>query len=197
MTDVTRELTRDAAHWRVREADASQSPGARGERCLIFDGDGVVRRAWRYPENWAELADDDLWAVLESTPPRTLDMAIPIDVQQAAIDQPTVAASVEACVRSRSLLTEISLILDANRALRDERAALLAQCQQVRDTMRRSIEAYAQALRNDGVPPERALVLIKAAVHAGLGAANATDEPVAAEVVGDSVSWGIAAYYAA
>jgi hypothetical protein len=197
MADVTRELTRDETHWRVHEADASQCPGARGERCLIFDGDGVVRRAWAYPADWAELDDDTLWSLMQAAPPKTVDLPPPATPSFESTDPPAVAASVAACIHARSLRVVISLILSANRTLRDERAALLQECRRVRHAMRLTIEAYAQTLRTSGVPPERALVLIKAAVQQGIGAANATDEPVAEELVGDGVSWGIAAYYAA
>jgi len=197
MADVIRELRRDETHWSVHETDASQCPGARGERCLIFDGDGIVRRVWSHPDNWAELDDDALWALLQAVPPKAVDVPASVAPAFDAADQPAVAASVEACIHARSLLVEVSLILGENRALRDEQAALLEDCRRVHHIMQLTIEAYVQTLRDDGVPPERALVLVKSAVHQGLGAANATDEPVAEELVGDGVSWAIAAYYAA
>ena len=50
----------DGARWQVREVDASGVPGARGERCLLFEGEGVVRRVWNYPHNWAHLAAEEL-----------------------------------------------------------------------------------------------------------------------------------------
>lgn len=41
--------------WRVREVDATGTPGARGTRCLVFDSEGVARRVWTYPTDWHDL----------------------------------------------------------------------------------------------------------------------------------------------
>jgi len=53
-------LDADGARWQVREVDARDVPGARGERCLLFEGEGVVRRVWTYPHNWAHLPPEEL-----------------------------------------------------------------------------------------------------------------------------------------
>lgn len=198
ITTSIRELTRDGVRWQVREADTSQSPGARANRCLIFDADGIVYRAWTYPRNWSQLDDESLWAVLDRPMPRPLDLprAIPV-VRDADGTHQAVAAATEHCARSRSLLVELRLLRAANRAASCERKSLLEECQQVHRAMREAVEAYAQSLRSCGVTPEHALVLIKAALAEGLGNAEAREEPVAEELVSDGVAWGIAAYYAA
>jgi hypothetical protein len=50
----------DGTRWQVREVDAHAVPGARGHRCLLFEGEGVVRRVWNYPADWARLPPSDL-----------------------------------------------------------------------------------------------------------------------------------------
>ena len=194
----TRELTRDDMTWRVREADTSDCPGARAAKCLIFDGDGIVRRAWSYPENWAELDDETLWSLLETPRPKPLDPS-PAARQESAAEgtHPAVAEATANCARSRSLLVELSMFRAANRAASPEPRSLIGDCWRVRRAMRDAIEAYARSLRSSGVAPEHALVRIKAALKDGIGAAEACEEPAAEELVGDGVAWGIAAYYAA
>jgi hypothetical protein len=166
--------------WRVREVDTTHVPGARGPRCLIFEADGVVRRVWNYPASWAELSDSDLWRLLDSSLPPTSTTGGPETVTQL----------------TRSLLAELRVVRDANNTLRNERRELLANCGEVRERMHEAVRLYAEALRRDGVPPERALVLLKTAVQDGLKTA-CTDEPVAEEVLHEGVEWCIAAYYAA
>ena len=52
--------------WRrYAEMDATRIPGARADRCLIFDSEGVVRRAWSFPQMWSELDDESICALLE------------------------------------------------------------------------------------------------------------------------------------
>lgn len=41
--------------WRVAEVNARNVPGARRDRCLLFFGDGVIRRVWEYPSDWKTL----------------------------------------------------------------------------------------------------------------------------------------------
>lgn len=198
MMECIRELTREDVTWRVREADTSQCPGARAATCLIFDGDGIVRRAWSYPENWAELDDESLWSLLETPHPKPLDQS-PAALRESSAEgtHPAVAEATANCARSRSLLVELSMLRAANRSASCERRSLLGECHRVRRAMRDAIEAYARSLRSSGVAPEYALVLIKSALTAGIGRAEAREEPLAEELVGDGVAWGIAAYYAA
>jgi hypothetical protein len=47
--------------WSVAEVDAAGVPAARGRpRCLVFAGEGVVRRVWDYPRAWYLLDDAGL-----------------------------------------------------------------------------------------------------------------------------------------
>lgn len=46
--------------WLVREVDAQAVPGARGARCLLFEGEGVIRRVWNYPSDWSRLPASEL-----------------------------------------------------------------------------------------------------------------------------------------
>jgi len=55
----------DGTRWRVREARAHDVPGAEAPSCLIFDAGNVCRRLWRYPEEWTELSDGSLLAMME------------------------------------------------------------------------------------------------------------------------------------
>jgi hypothetical protein len=205
LDDQTRELARDGVSWRVREADTSRSPGSRGDRCLIFDAEGVVRRAWDVPNDWRSLGDDELWALLDraahpipsvrDTPGEDLSSRGEPQGSKGGADM--VAAAAVAAVRAGSLLVEARLMIEANQALRAEQRAMLDEARRVRRELRTSIQAYAEALRRDGVSPERALLLMKAAMHEGLRAQNEEDAYLTDGVVADGVAWGIAAYYAA
>ena len=64
-----RELFREGVRWSVHEASATRTPGAQAYRCLIFDSEGIVRRLWTFPENWAQLADNEILKLLEAPTP--------------------------------------------------------------------------------------------------------------------------------
>jgi hypothetical protein len=49
------ELNAAAADWTIREVEATASPGSRGNRCLVFESEALVRRVWSYPANWPTL----------------------------------------------------------------------------------------------------------------------------------------------
>jgi hypothetical protein len=49
--------------WRVVEVDASHTPGARGERCLLFSSPSAIRRVWHYPPGWARVPAEELDAL--------------------------------------------------------------------------------------------------------------------------------------
>ncbi|HET7458602.1 MAG TPA: hypothetical protein VFJ74_13230 [Gemmatimonadaceae bacterium] len=59
--------------------------------------------------------------------------------------------------------------------------------------MREAIRRYAACLRDEGEPPERALVLIKTAVRDAV----APDTPTGVGIMLDAVRWAIDGYYAA
>ena len=196
-----REVTREGVRWRVYETNSEHVPGARAAHCLLFDSEAIVRRAWAYPDDWRELSDDELWALVEAAsqprqPRSIVDSGSQIPVERSA-DLPTVAAATAAAARARSLLRGLTSMLDSNRALREEQRDLLHDCERIRGQMRSTVESYANTLRREGIPPERALVLLKTAMEAGLGGPRARDEPGADELLRDGVSWGISAYYAA
>jgi hypothetical protein len=175
-----REIVGDGMRWRVREVDTTHVPGARAPRCLIFEAEGVVRRVWTYPENWAELNESDLGRLLDVVRPYSHSGAGPEAVTEF----------------TRSLLAQLRIARESNSTLRAEQRELLSSCRATREQMHDAVRLYAATLRRNGVPPERALVLLKAAVQDGLKNA-CTDEPVAEQVLHEGVEWCIAAYYAA
>ena len=46
--------------WSVYEQPTRHVPGAKRERCLIFESPWAVRRAWEYPAAWLTLESDEL-----------------------------------------------------------------------------------------------------------------------------------------
>jgi hypothetical protein len=52
--------------WSVREVDMIGLAWARGPHCLLFDTDGMVRRVWVYPADWAYLSDAALLALSDA-----------------------------------------------------------------------------------------------------------------------------------
>jgi hypothetical protein len=41
--------------WTVFERPCKGVPGRKADRCLVFECGEVVRRLWRYPDNWRTL----------------------------------------------------------------------------------------------------------------------------------------------
>jgi hypothetical protein len=196
---MTRDLFVDGTEWHVREVSAVGVPGTEGEHCLIFDSETSVRRVWDYPATWVELSDDSLWRLASmgrASAARDAIAELSAGFVPGPGSHPAVIAATQAAAHSSALLAEISVMRQANRALRDEREALLQGCRQTRDEMRQAVQTYAALLKRDGVPPERALLLIKAAMRTGLET-NECGEVEADRLVGDGVSWGIHAYFAA
>jgi hypothetical protein len=191
---MIRELLHDGVEWHVREVNAASVPGSHNERCLVFDSDMTVRRVWDYPAAWSELSDDDLWHL--TTIGRASSSRDATSGVAAPASHPAVIAAAEAAARSSALLAEIAVMRQINRTLRDEREALLESCRQSRDDMRLAVQTYAELLKRDGVPPERALLLIKSAIRSGIEATTC-GEVEGDRLVGDGVTWGIHAYYAA
>jgi len=46
--------------WRVTEVRGCDVPGARGDSCLVFESDVAIRRVWRYPSGWRDMAGPEL-----------------------------------------------------------------------------------------------------------------------------------------
>lgn len=176
-----REVIHNGIRWSVREAAATHVPGARGERCLIFESDSVIRRLWSYPVDWNEFEEEQLLEFLDATPSNG---HTPIG-DSAAVSQST-----------RSLLGELRRAHELRFGIENQSQARPDECRQAREEMRAAVTAYAENLRHEGVPPERALVLLKDAVQSGL-AGTCDDEPVAEQLLHEGVEWCITAYYAA
>ena len=68
--EVVRRLfdERTGDEWRVFERDTRRIPGSRGARCLFFDGEGIVRRVWHYPDDWQSLPAAALLALMDRPP---------------------------------------------------------------------------------------------------------------------------------
>jgi hypothetical protein len=189
-----RDLIVDGIEWHVREVSAAGIPGTQSDRCLIFDSEMTVRRVWDYPASWSELSNEDLWR-LASIGRASSSKDTMAEIVEAG-SHPAVIAATQAAARSSALLAEIALMRASNRVLRDEREVLLQSCRDTRDDMRSAIQTYAALLRRDGVPPEKALLLIKAAMKSGIEATEC-GEVESDRLVVDGVSWGIHAYFAA
>ena len=59
-------VDRRGVSWRVVERATDRTPGAREAHCLIFLCEGVVRRAWTYPQDWRHLTPTELEALTET-----------------------------------------------------------------------------------------------------------------------------------
>jgi hypothetical protein len=188
-----RELFREGVRWAVYEASAARTPGAKAYRCLIFDSEGIVRRLWTFPEHWDELADEEILRLLEA-PPTPADG---VRVVRHSGSHPTVIAAIAAHVHAQELVAELTVVRDANRALAGERQILLESCRQGREDMQRAVEQYIRTLKRGGVPPERAVALLKTTIEDALGGLASRELPGNEDLIVSGVRWGIEAYYAA
>ncbi len=201
-----RELTRNGTPWCVHELDTSRVPGARADHCLIYESEDVVRRVWAYPPDWDALADDLLWALMESrsatyapSPQETAESTL---TRERAVEIPvtrelaTIERAFDVTARTRSLLAELHVSRECSQSLIDEQRELRERCRTVHQAMQESVRAYAMLLRRDGVPPEQALVLIKQAMQGGI-TGPCLDEMAAEQVLRHGVEWCIDAYFAA
>lgn len=182
-----RQISRDEAMWIVREVDARHVPGARGERCLIYETDGIVRRVWTFPTDWAALSDDALWELVDeaAAPAQTTTItpaATHFDIAES-LNADTITKL--ARVLFAELVSARDKFLDADGPHCGRRT---------RAEMRAAIQGYARSLRRQGIPPERVLVLLKDAVQTGL-AGSPLDEPLAESLLHDGVEWCIDAYF--
>jgi hypothetical protein len=188
-----RELFRDGVRWTVHEASASRTPGAQAYRCLIFDSEGIVRRLWAFPKHWDQLADGEILRLLDAPP----TPAEGVSVVRPSGSHPAIAAAHAAHAHAQALVAEFTLLRDANRVIANERLALLDSCRQGREEMRAAVEQYIRTLKRGGVPPERAIALLKSAMEDGLGGLAGRELPGNEDLMGAGVRWGIEAYYAA
>jgi hypothetical protein len=86
------------------------------------------------------------------------------------------------------ILDRTWFVHDAERTLLESRALA------TRDEMREAAVQYASALKRDGIAPERALVLLKAAVQRAIEVSHC-DGDVSTEVLHETVRCCISAYY--
>jgi hypothetical protein len=192
-----RELNHDGLLWVVREVETENVPGARAGRCLLFESDAVVRRVWEYPADWAERSDAFLRGLVERRQsPRGGRMLHLANAEDSQSTSEVLGGPMAVTSRTRLLLSEVTRVERARNVEGLERERLLERCGERRAEMRAAVRAYAEALRRDGIPPERALVFIKSAMQAGIAAA-VMPEASAEAVLHEGVEWCIAAYYAA
>jgi leucyl aminopeptidase (aminopeptidase T) len=62
ISPVIREIERNGVKWVVQEFPAPNYD-RRGDPSLMFASDEVMRRVRTYPDNWAELSDEELYAL--------------------------------------------------------------------------------------------------------------------------------------
>jgi len=191
-----RDIVGDGIQWHVHEANAAHVPGARRDRCLIFDSDGIVRRVWTYPSDWMNLTDDALWGLIDHNKVPLADRppARGPERRNSPMGQPSVIAVAAELARSRAIAAELAVLADEAR--HEELARASERCDELRRSLHLAINAYVETLRRNGVPPERAVVLIKAAMRDGLGSSGACDDLDEDEIIDAGVAWGIESYYA-
>lgn len=193
--DGMRDIQGDGIQWHVHEANATHVPGARRDRCLIFDSDGIVRRVWAYPSDWMKLTDAALWSLIDSAGVPLADRAPSRSPERrhTPAGQPSVIVVAAELARARAIAAELAVISDENQ--HDELARVSERCNELQRSLHVAINAYASTLRQNGVPPERAVVLIKAAMRDGLGASGSCEEVEEDEIIDQGVAWGIESYY--
>ncbi len=118
----------------------------------------------------------------------------PPHVPDRLVEDFGVATAAAAVARARALAAQSHSIRSESRLLLAEREAVLANCRQRYAELREAVIAYTRALRQAGVPPDKALERVKDAVRADAPA----DEPERSSTdVADAVEWCLQAYYAA
>jgi DNA-binding response OmpR family regulator len=112
-----------------------------------------------------------------------------------AVARYSVAAAAAAVERARLLADRAAAIRTESRLLRSERESALADCRRSYAELREAVIAYTQELRVAGVPPERALEMVRDAVRSNTAGARAAD--ILGRELDDAVEWCLQAYYAA
>lgn len=136
-----RSFVNDGERWTVSERDASGVPGAHAATCLIFESQGVVRRAWSFPPNWRDMDDGALWRLSE------------LAVGSSPLIDALKTAFIASIVAQRSASTVIAtarVVLEENRALRSELRTRLQQCREARRVSRETVASYAREQRAAG-----------------------------------------------
>lgn len=164
--------------WSVSERDASGVPGARAPTCLVFESQGTVRRCWSFPPNWRDMDDSALSRLNEST----TSSSVLIEALQTAFITSIVAERTAA-----ALLATVRGVLAENRALRDQRKALLLRCRAARRESHELVATYARLERTAGATAADALKNLAAPVE---NAAFVVSDPQRTErLVSDVARW--------
>jgi hypothetical protein len=194
-----RDLRHQGIAWRVREMDATNIPGARADRCLIFDSESVVRRAWSFPRAWAELDDESIWALLE----RDLPAPIPTERTERRATARGDHAGVVTAVRGAAssdlsfspLGTAASPLGDDDILTTTDAPFARVSRRRGRARMRAAVINYTATLKAGGTTPERSITLVKSAVNDGLEQAPECADHISKDLVDHAVVWCIRAYY--
>jgi DNA-binding response OmpR family regulator len=109
--------------------------------------------------------------------------------------QYAVTAAAVAVARARVLVDRSRDIRSESRTLRAEHEATLAESRRSYATLREAVIFYTRELRGAGIPPDRTLDMVRAAVTSDVATARANGEITRA--LDDAVEWCLQAYYAA
>ena len=106
-----------------------------------------------------------------------------------------VAAAVAAVARARIIAQRAAEVRCESRTLRTEREAAVAECRRSQAQLREAVIAYTRELRGAGVPPERTLDMVRAAVRTEVADSGPNKE--IGRALDDALEWCLQAYYAA
>jgi DNA-binding response OmpR family regulator len=106
-----------------------------------------------------------------------------------------VTAAVAAVARARVLASRSAMISSESQILRAEHDAALANCRRSQAELREAVIAYTRELRAAGLPPDRTLEKVKAALRSDVNGFRLPEE--VERDLDDAVEWCLQAYYAA
>jgi DNA-binding response OmpR family regulator len=109
--------------------------------------------------------------------------------------QYAVTAAVAAVARARTLAERTAELKTTSYALRAEHESLLAECRRSAAELREAVIAYTRELRAAGVPPDRALEMVKDALRSEVS--GSVPVPDLGGDLDDATEWCLQAYYAA
>jgi DNA-binding response OmpR family regulator len=116
--------------------------------------------------------------------------------EPASGDDVSVSAAAAAVTRARALVARAGEIRTDTRALRAEHEAALAECRRSYAELREAVISYTRALRSAGVPPDRTIEMVRAALASDAGGAHAHGGALR-DAMDDALEWCLQAYYAA
>jgi DNA-binding response OmpR family regulator len=116
-------------------------------------------------------------------------------VDELVVAQYGVTAALVAVSRAKMLVERSAATRAESRSLRNDREVALANCRRSYANLREAVIAYTRALRNDGVPPDRTLELVKRTLRGEIDGARPMAD--ADHEIDDAVEWCLQAYYAA